>query len=179
MHSILFFTNKEKVQDDILVAQEHHSCSKLPLFFGWLYLMTWDRWFRNVFYHRIGKWRYLLEWIAPTCDSFIIGTYSDIGPALLAVHSYATYINAKKVGRNFVVKNCVTIGAKGVDEKPIIGDNVEINVNSVIFGDITIGSNVIIGAGTVLNKNVPDNSVVVGNPARIVKLNGNPTNVLL
>ena len=38
-----------------------------------------------------------------------------------------------------------------------------------IIGDITIGNNVTIGAGAVVVKDVPDNAVVVGNPARIIK----------
>ena len=39
----------------------------------------------------------------------------------------------------------------------------------VIIGNITIGNNVTIGAGSVVVKDVPDNAVVVGNPAKIVK----------
>ena len=39
----------------------------------------------------------------------------------------------------------------------------------IIIGDITIGNNVTIGAGAVVVKDVPDNAVVVGNPARIIK----------
>lgn len=43
-----------------------------------------------------------------------------------------------------------------------------INVNSVVVGDIFIGDNVTIGAGTVLLKSVPPNCIVVGNPAFIL-----------
>ena len=56
--------------------------------------------------------------------------------------------------------------------KPAIGDNVTINVNSVVVGNIVIGDNVTIGAGTVLMKSVPSNCVVVGNPAFILYENG-------
>lgn len=38
-----------------------------------------------------------------------------------------------------------------------------------MVGDITIGSNVIIGAGSVVTKDIPDNVVVVGNPAKVIK----------
>lgn len=54
----------------------------------------------------------------------------------------------------------------------MIGNNVTVNVNSVVLGDIVIGNNVTIGAGTVLMKSVPDNCVVVGNPAYILKKDG-------
>lgn len=43
---------------------------------------------------------------------------------------------------------------------------------AIVVGDIKIGNNVTIGAGTVLTKSVPDNCVVCGNPARVVKENG-------
>ena len=43
--------------------------------------------------------------------------------------------------------------------------------NSTILYDVNIGNNVIIGAGSVVVKDVPDNAVVVGNPARIIKYN--------
>ena len=43
--------------------------------------------------------------------------------------------------------------------------------NSVVFGNIKIGNNVTIGAGSVVTKDIPDNCVVAGNPARIIKRN--------
>ena len=54
--------------------------------------------------------------------------------------------------------------------KPIkIGNNVFIGIGAVIMPGVTIGNNVIVGAKAVVTKNVPDNSVVAGNPARVVK----------
>lgn len=47
-----------------------------------------------------------------------------------------------------------------------------IHCNSVIIGNIIIGNNVVIGAGSVVTKSVPDNCVVVGNPAYILRGNG-------
>lgn len=49
-----------------------------------------------------------------------------------------------------------------------IGDNVFIGMNTVILKDVQIGNNVIIGAGSVVTKSIPDNSVAVGNPAKVV-----------
>lgn len=49
-----------------------------------------------------------------------------------------------------------------------IGDNVFIGMNSTILKGATVGNNVVIGANSLINKDVPDNSVVVGNPQRIV-----------
>ena len=78
---------------------------------------------------------------------------------------------------------CVTIGKGHKNDEgrdtPIIGDNVWICPNCVVFGGINIGNNVVIGAGTILNKSVPDNCTVVGNPVRIVKMNGEKCEIAL
>lgn len=70
------------------------------------------------------------------------------------------------------MRQCTTIGNKKDgrnDLAPVIGDNVNVGANVVIIGNITIGNNVIIGAGSVVVHDVPDNSVVAGNPARVIK----------
>ena len=48
-------------------------------------------------------------------------------------------------------------------------NNVFIGCNSIIMGGVRIGNNVVIGAGSVVTKDIPDNSVVVGNPAKVIK----------
>lgn len=54
--------------------------------------------------------------------------------------------------------------------KPItIGNNVWIGGNSTVVMGVTIGHNAVVGAGSVVTKDVPDNAVVVGNPARVIK----------
>ena len=49
-----------------------------------------------------------------------------------------------------------------------VGNNVYIGNDALIMPGVTIGNNVVIGAGTVVTKSVPDNSVVAGNPGRII-----------
>lgn len=98
--------------------------------------------------------------------------YSANWGGYYAAHAYATIINAKRIGNNFSCRQCTTIGNKQDgrnDLIPIIGDNVTVGANAIIIGPITIGNNVVIGAGAVVTKDIPDNSVVVGNPARIIK----------
>ncbi len=51
----------------------------------------------------------------------------------------------------------------------VIGDNVHIGANSMILPGVNIGNNVIIGVGTIVTRNIPDNSVVVGVPGRVIK----------
>ena len=50
-----------------------------------------------------------------------------------------------------------------------IGNNVFIGREAIILPGVTIGDNVIVGAGSVVSKDVPSGSVVVGNPARVIK----------
>jgi maltose O-acetyltransferase len=49
-----------------------------------------------------------------------------------------------------------------------IGNNVFVGANSTILPGITIGNNVIIGSGSVVTKNIPDNYIVAGNPAKVI-----------
>lgn len=50
-----------------------------------------------------------------------------------------------------------------------IGDNVWIGGNSIIMPGVTVGCNSVIGAGSVVTKNVPDWTIVAGNPARVIR----------
>lgn len=51
----------------------------------------------------------------------------------------------------------------------IIGNNVWIGGNAIILGGVTIGDNSVIGAGSVVNRDIPANSLVVGNPAKVIR----------
>ncbi|MFD2202284.1 sugar O-acetyltransferase [Shivajiella indica] len=54
--------------------------------------------------------------------------------------------------------------------KPVsIGDNVWIGGNTLIMPGVNIGSNVTIGAGSIVTKDIPDNSLAIGNPCRVVR----------
>ena len=54
-------------------------------------------------------------------------------------------------------------------EEVIIGDNVFIGMEALILKGVHIGEGAIIGARTVVTKDVPDHSIVAGNPSRIIK----------
>lgn len=60
---------------------------------------------------------------------------------------------------------------KGLEyAKPIkVGNNVWIGGNVNVLPGVTIGDNVVIGAGSVVNKDIPSNSVAVGNPCKVIK----------
>ncbi len=71
---------------------------------------------------------------------------------------------------NDLIGSGVVIGGKeGSNKVPFIGNNVKIATGAKVLGGIRIGNNVTIGANAVVLKDVPDNAVVVGIPARIIK----------
>ena len=99
-------------------------------------------------------------------------TGGEIGEGLRIDHNFCV-IRPHLAGKNLTVRNGVTIGKGKASDKseriqPVFGDNVDIYANAVIFGGIRVGSNVKIGAGAVVNRDVPDNCTVVGNPMRIL-----------
>lgn len=75
-----------------------------------------------------------------------------------------------KLGNNINIQHAVTIGTKtGSNIAPVVEDNVTIGAKATIIGPITIGHDSIVGAGAVVVKDVPPYSVVIGNPAKIIK----------
>jgi putative colanic acid biosynthesis acetyltransferase WcaB len=113
-------------------------------------------------------YRVVIEWIL----GVELPWKTKVGEGLIIYHGYALVVNdGSIIGRNCILRHCVTIGNKQLDNGlfsncPIIGDNVDIGANACIIGPIIIGNNVKIGAGSIVTKNIPDNSTVVGNPAR-------------
>lgn len=78
-------------------------------------------------------------------------------------------VNGKaKIGKNLTIYPGVTVGGAKTGV-PSIGDNVFLGLGSKVFGGITIGNNVIVAPNAVVVKDVPDNCVVAGVPAKIIK----------
>ena len=87
-------------------------------------------------------------------------------------HPFSIIVNNRTVlGRNITIYQNVTIGNKQFGNKkgvPKIGNNVIIFANSVIVGGIHIGDGTVIGAGSVVTVNTPENSIFAGNPAKLI-----------
>lgn len=114
-------------------------------------------------------WGYALRLLYPPKRDLEVG--GEIGEGLVVYHGHGTVVAAHSIGRDFQIYQGATVGnnRKPGQERhnPIIGDNVTVYTNAVVAGNITIGDNVEIGAGAVVMKDVPSNSVVLGNPSVI------------
>jgi serine O-acetyltransferase len=138
--------------------------------------------------YRFGRWRYTIK------NSMVRKPFSVIYKVLYKFVQIVTGIELPcevPVGKNFridhfgdiiisgyasfgddcILRNGVTIGLKNIEEKaaPHIGNKVNIGAGAKILGNITIGNNVDIGANAVVISPVPDNSIAVGVPAKIIK----------
>lgn len=141
---------------------------KLPILMQLLYHLHTNRYYRTLFYHRLGPVKStFIRWYRPGDRYFSISVTTKIGDSMWIAHPYATIINAESIGSNFSCIHCTTIGAH--NGRAIIGNNVSLGANVIIIGNVHIGNNVTIGAGSVVVKDIPDNCVAVGNPARVVK----------
>lgn len=80
-------------------------------------------------------------------------------------------IHAKSIiGERVIIGQGVTIGRQLDPEGvPLIGNDVYISAGARILGNITVGDNVIIGANSVVIKDVPSNSIVAGVPAKVIR----------
>ena len=89
------------------------------------------------------------------------------------VHIGPIMINAKYIGKNFVVHRSAEIVAGGNNDfKPIILDNVLVFVNSTITGNVILGNNTIVAANALVNKSFECGNVLIGGvPSKILKEN--------
>lgn len=140
--------------------------------------------FKALYRHRFAHWFYNhgMKYLAKLISS---GTRRktgiDIHPAakiaggVFIDHGVGVVIGETvEIGTNVLIYQGVTLGGTGKDtgkRHPTIEDNVMISAGAKVLGPIVVGHNSKIGAGSVVLKDVPPNSTVVGVPGRVVKYN--------
>ena len=99
-------------------------------------------------------------------------SFQNVGAGFHLSHGAAIIITAKaKIGENCSLRNGITIGVELRGKRkgaPTIGDRVWIGPNATIVGKISVGNDVLIGANSYVNFDVPDHSIVIGNPGKII-----------
>ncbi|WP_274365244.1 serine O-acetyltransferase EpsC [Paenibacillus thermotolerans] len=99
-----------------------------------------------------------------------------IGKRLFIDHGMGVVIGETcEIGDDVVLYQGVTLGGTGKEKgkrHPTIGSNVVIGSGAKVLGSFTVGDFSRVGANAVVLQEVPENSTVVGNPGRIVRLNG-------
>ena len=139
-----------------------------------LYL-TYKKEFRNLILHRLKHpskspltlMHYVItRMLFRPMESLYIYT-KDIGGGLYIQHGFATIISAKKIGENCRIYQQVTIGYKGEDS-PVLEDNVSVTCGAKVLGKVTMHSGSLAAAGAVVVKDVPENAIVAGVPAKVI-----------
>lgn len=133
------------------LAQKLH---RLPAAMRWLALPY------LAFYQFLAYWELGIE----------LNYKAAVGPRLRLHHGFGLVIHDRAViGADCILRHCTTIGnRRGGDDCPVIGNGVDIGSNSVIIGAIKVGDNAVIGAGSVVLRDVAPRQTVAGNPARPV-----------
>ena len=154
---------------------------------GWLDVVLSYPGFHAVFLHRFVHALHragiplLPRWLS-NVNRFLTGIEihpaAKIGKGVFIDHGMGVVIGeTAEVGDNCTIYQGVTLGGTSLSHgkrHPTLENNVTVGVNSAVLGAITVGANSKIGGGSVVVKDVPPNSTVVGVPARIVMQNGVP-----
>ncbi len=108
--------------------------------------------------------------IVGTLTGSYIAADAQIGPGLVVHTTYGLNVGGTKIGANCTVQSGVLIaaGSRG------IGDNVYFGAGAKLIGDARIGNNVVVVANSLVLTDVPDNTTIVGVPARIKLRGGRP-----
>lgn len=138
--------------------------------------------FKAILWYRVAhklyrnKHYFLARWVSQRTarkTGIEIHPGAKIGRGLFIDHGHGVVIGETTIiGDNVTLYQGVTLGGTGKEKgkrHPTIGDNVMISAGAKVLGSFRVGENSKIGAGSVVVKEVPPNSTVVGIPGNIVK----------
>jgi serine O-acetyltransferase len=169
-----------RVRDEISSIMERDPAARTRLEVLLCYPGLWAVWIYRISHWLWGHHFRLLARVLSQVGRFYTGV--DIHPgALIGERLFIDHATGVVIGETAIVGNDVTIyqgvtlggTGKGHGKRhPTICDSVFIGNNANILGDLTVGENSRVGAGSVVLSDVPPNSTVVGVPAHIVYRNG-------
>lgn len=102
---------------------------------------------------------------------------NQIGVGFEVIHGVGMVLGSRNIiGNGFKIFQGCTIGHRNRGEPgAIIGSDVVLYANSAILGRVRIGDHVVIGSNSLVMSDIPSNSIVYGNPAKVVKRNPPPS----
>ena len=164
------------IREDLANVMEHDPAAKsrLEVFlcYSGLHAVWWYRvnhWLWNQRFFLIGRF---FSQAARWLTGIEIHPAAEIGRRLFIDHGMGVVIGETSiVGDDVTLYQGVTLGGTGKEHgkrHPTIEDGVVVGGGAKILGNITVGKNCRIGAGSVVLRNVPDNSTVVGVPGHII-----------
>lgn len=170
----------ERIREDVASVLERDPAARSWVEVLLCYPGLWAVWTHRVS-HKLWQWRLRLPArLLSQVGRFLTGV--DIHPgALLGRRLFIDHATGVVIGETSIVGSDVTIyqgvtlggTGKGHGKRhPTVCDRVFIGNNANILGNITVGENSRVGAGSVVLTDVPPNSTVVGVPAHIVYRNG-------
>lgn len=168
-----------KIKQDLQVAMERDPAarSKAEIFFTYggfkaLYRHRFAHWFYT---HKMKGIAQLISGRTRRKTGVDIHPAAEIAGGVFIDHGVGVVIGeTAQVASNVVIYQGVTLGGTGKDvgkRHPTVEENCMISAGAKVLGPITIGHNSKIGAGSVVLKDVPPHSTVVGVPGRVVKQN--------
>jgi len=127
--------------------------------------------------NRFSNWKYpeiedgkptKYNWVAQNIEGFDLGFETDIG-----AFSYINALHGVEIKDNVQIgSHCSIYSVSTIDDshgKVVLKQNCRIGSHSTILPGVSIGKNSIIGAHSLVNKNIPDNVVAFGAPAKVVR----------
>ena len=150
------------------------SVLEIVLCYPGFHAILWHR-----FAHKLYLWRVpLLPRVVSQFNRFLTGIEihpgATIGRRFFIDHGMGVVIGeTAEIGDEVLLYQNVTLGGTGGEKgkrHPTLGNRVVVGTGAKILGNIRIGDNVKIGAGSVVVHSVPDNSTVVGVPGRVVRV---------
>lgn len=170
----------KKLKEDIEVVFEQDPAAR-----SYLEVILTYSGLHSIWAHRVAHWFFKRKWfflarVISQISRFFTGIEihpgAKIGSRFFIDHGMGVVIGETcEIGDNVTVFQGVTLGGTGKEKgkrHPTIKDNVLIATGAKVLGSITVGENSKIGAGSVVLKEVPANSTVVGIPGKVVIKDG-------